>query len=172
MATLELRQALIGAGANLGDRLATLEAAMTQLQAVRGIARVETSPVFETEPVGLTDQPLFLNLAAGVETTLSPEELLLALQSIEQTFGRVRTQRWGPRTLDLDLLAFEGETRVTPLLQLPHPRMLERGFVTVPLRELLERTPFRDQPAWRGLRVAVEGAAAVQGDGVRRFVAR
>lgn len=172
MAPTASRQALIGAGANLGDRLATLDAAIDRLRNTAGVTNVVTSSVFETEPVGLTEQPQFLNLAVGVETSLSPEELLGALQQIEQAFGRVRTQRWGPRTLDLDLLAFEGETRATAALHLPHPRMLERGFVTVPLRDLLERTPLRENKAWSSMRQEIARAAAVQGHGVRPFAVR
>lgn len=146
-----LRQAFIGAGANLGDREATLTAALARLQASPEISAVERSSLYETAPVGITDQPMFLNLVAGVETTLSPEGLLQTLLGIEREFGRVRAERWGPRTLDLDLLLFEGETRATKELTLPHPRMFGRTFVTVPLRELLEKTRFR-QASWADLR--------------------
>jgi 2-amino-4-hydroxy-6-hydroxymethyldihydropteridine diphosphokinase len=147
----ELRQALIGAGANLGDRAATLRAAMERLRAWSGVMAVESSSLYETIPVGLIDQPKFLNLVFGVETTRTSAELLKALLSIEREFGRVRAERWGPRTLDLDLLAFEGESCATPELELPHPRMLERDFVTVPLRELLQKQRFQ-KPAWSALR--------------------
>ena len=153
------RQALIGAGSNLGDRRAMLETAMAALRAHPGIAAVEASSFYETDPVGYTEQPLFLNLAAGVETTLTPEALMAALLEIEQRQGRVRTVRWGPRTVDLDLLAFEGEERATAALTLPHPRMLERTFVTVPLRELLARARFQ-KPCWDGLRERLRDLAA------------
>lgn len=145
------RQAFVGAGANLGDRAATLRAAVEDLRATREISLVETSAVYETAPVGVTDQPMFLNLVIGLETTLAPEALLQLLLALEQKHGRVRGARWGPRTLDLDLLVFEGEARARPELQLPHPRMFEREFVTVPLRELLQRPPFRNA-AWASLR--------------------
>lgn len=145
------RQALIGAGGNLGDRAATLGAAIARLRRVPGINAVESSSIYETEPVGIIDQPRFLNLALGVETTLSPEGLLKELQRLEHDFGRVRVVRWGPRTLDLDLLAYEGETRSGDELMLPHPRMLERTFVTIPLRELLAHERFH-RPAWDKLR--------------------
>ncbi|HEX2853703.1 MAG TPA: 2-amino-4-hydroxy-6-hydroxymethyldihydropteridine diphosphokinase [Opitutaceae bacterium] len=151
MAEKSLRQAFVGAGANLGDREATLAAALGKLRSTPGIAAVESSPIYETAPVGKTDQPVFLNLAAGIETTLTPEELLEALLGIERQFGRIRTERWGPRTLDLDLLLFEGETRATTTLTLPHPRMFERTFVTVPLRELLETGRFQ-RDCWTDLR--------------------
>lgn len=166
------RQAFVGAGANLGDRLSTLDAALARLRETEGITSVMSSTVFETDPIGVTDQPLFLNLVAGIETHLSPEELLAVLQSIEQAFGRVRTQRWGPRTLDLDLLAFEGETRATPMLQLPHPRMLERSFVLVPLLDLLERPAFRARALGSSLLARVEQASSSMQHGVRIFERR
>ena len=150
MASTSLKQALVAAGANLGDRATTLAKALAQLRETPGVASLECSPVYETAPVGLLDQPAFLNVVAGVETTLGPEALLARLQEIEHEFGRVRNVRWGPRTLDLDLLAYEGEMRATPSLQLPHPRMLERGFVMIPLRDVLMKPAFQ-QDTWRGL---------------------
>lgn len=146
------RQALIGAGANLGDRRATLVAALDLLRQTPGIGETTCSSWYETAPVGGVDQPSFLNRVINIETTLSPEALLEVLQTIETRFGRVRTVRWGPRTLDLDLLAFEGETRATERLQLPHPRMLERSFVMVPLSELLAEPALSDH--WDELRKA------------------
>lgn len=151
------RQAFVGLGANLGDRAATLRGAVARLRAA--LAAVETSRVYETAPVGVTDQPAFLNLVAGVETTLTPEKLLQLLLGIEADFGRVRVQRWGPRTLDLDLLAYENEVRATPLLELPHSRMLERTFVTVPLREVL-RIPRFQRASWTELRAKIEALPA------------
>ncbi len=144
-------QAFVGLGANLGDRWATIQRAVDLLAQTPGIVAVECSPVFETEPVGLRDQPWFLNLVAGFETTLSPEALLLRLQQIEQELGRTRTVHWGPRTIDLDLLVQEGETRSGSGLVLPHPRMFERAFVVEPLRRLLQ-TPRFQGDRWAGLR--------------------
>lgn len=149
--SVRIRQAFVGAGANLGERLGTLRLAVERLRASRDVAAVEASPIYETDPVGMTDQPRFLNLALGLETTLEPEILLSVLLDLETRLGRMRTQRWGPRTLDLDLLAFEDETRATAFLQLPHPRFLEREFVTVPLRALVGRPRFM-RPCWDGLR--------------------
>ncbi|MSU72195.1 MAG: 2-amino-4-hydroxy-6-hydroxymethyldihydropteridine diphosphokinase [Opitutus sp.] len=146
-----VRQAFIGGGANLGDRCATLRAAIERLRKAPGMIALESSSVHETDPVSPMEQPPFLNLAIGVETTLEPEALLTLLLEIEQEFGRVRTTRWGPRTLDFDLLAFEGETRATPALQLPHPHLLGREFVTVPLREVIARPRFQ-RPCWDTLR--------------------
>lgn len=161
------RQALIGAGANLGDRCLTLRTAMAKLRRQTGIVSVTASPVFETDPVGGPDQPAFLNLVLGVATTLSPEALLALLQTLETEAGRVRTIRWGPRTLDLDLLAFEGETRSTEPLTLPHPRLMERSFVTEPLRALFAQSPVIGS-AWTELRDTLAALPAA-GTEVRRF---
>ena len=146
------RQAFIAVGANLSDRLATINQALAALSAHAGIAFLQSSSVHETAPHGVEDQPPFLNLVLGVETTLGPEDLLALLLDIERLNGRVRTRRWGPRTLDLDLLVYENQRRAAATLELPHPRMLERPFVTVPLRELLD-TPRFGRPVWDPLRV-------------------
>lgn len=160
-----LRQALIGVGANLGDRRGTMLAALEKLRATPGVAWLERSAFYETDPVGLREQPAFFNLVAGVGTTLTPEALLAALLVIERELGRERTVRWGPRTIDLDLLAFEGAVRAEEFLVLPHPRMMERDFVKVPLRELLAREEFRVK--WAELCADLGGAA--EADGVRRL---
>jgi 2-amino-4-hydroxy-6-hydroxymethyldihydropteridine diphosphokinase len=148
------RQAFVGVGANLGDRAAAIRAALTELARAPGIMALAASAIFETQPVGVTDQPLFLNLVVGLETTLAPEELLEVLLARERAAGRNRAQetRWGPRTLDLDLLLYENETRTGPALELPHPRMWERAFVLAPLKELIERSPRFRGPAWDELR--------------------
>jgi 2-amino-4-hydroxy-6-hydroxymethyldihydropteridine diphosphokinase len=132
-------QAFVSAGSNLGDRAGTLHAALATLARTPGILRAESSSLYETAPVDAPGQPAFLNLAAGIETTLSPENLLARLLAIEAEFGRVRdpARPRGPRTLDLDLLLYEGETRATDSLALPHPRMWRRAFVLVPLLELV-----------------------------------
>ncbi len=163
----EIHQALVAGGSNLGDRATTLSRALASLRAADGIIAVESSSLYETEPVGFIDQPRFLNLVAGVETTLSPEDLLGTLQRIEQELGRERMIRWGPRTLDLDLLVFEGATRHDPHLQLPHPRMLERAFVMVPLADVLARPSFSHR-GWDGLRQQARTAPRA---GVSKFQA-
>lgn len=160
------RQAFVSAGSNLGDRCATLAGAISALRDSGGFAALEISTVYETAPVGGVAQPNFLNLAVGLETSLAPEEMLARLLEVESRFGRTRDVRWGPRTLDLDLLSYENEARDTPALQLPHPRMFERAFVTVPLGELLTRTRFQ-RPCWRALRERL--ALAPPSDGVRAF---
>jgi 2-amino-4-hydroxy-6-hydroxymethyldihydropteridine diphosphokinase len=146
------RQAFVAIGANLGARAMTVAAAVQRLRTHPQIEVLAESPVYETEPVGVTDQPRFLNQVVGVATALTPEALLETLQQIERDFGRERLVRWGPRSLDLDLIAFEGETRDTATLTLPHPRLFEREFVTVPLRDVLAAPAFREHPAWRQLR--------------------
>ena len=129
--------AYIALGSNLGDRAATLEAAVRRLRAEPGLRVLAVSGWHETDPVGgPAGQGKFLNAAATVETDLSPESLLALLQRIENQFGRVRTVKDGPRTLDLDLLLY-GEARIaSAALTVPHPRMRERAFVLLPLQEL------------------------------------
>jgi len=129
--------AYIGVGANLGDREATIRAALAALDATPGIRVVAVSSFRETEPVGYVDQPQFLNAAAAVETELDARGLLDALLAVERGLGRTREgPRFGPRTIDLDLLLF-GDVEVDePGLTVPHPRLHERAFVLEPLTEL------------------------------------
>jgi 2-amino-4-hydroxy-6-hydroxymethyldihydropteridine diphosphokinase len=147
----EVRQAFVGLGANLGDRELTLKSALEALRTVPRVSIVELSSLYETDPVGGIAQPKFLNAVAGIETMLTPEQLLDEMMQIERSFGRIRTVRNGPRTLDLDLLAYEGEVRATEKLALPHPRMFERAFVVVPLREVVSRSAFV-RTVWSELR--------------------
>ena len=145
------RQAVVGMGSNLGDRLATLHAAAERLRSLPGTNWLQLSSIYETEPVGGVSQPLYLNSVAGLETSLGAGSMLAALLQIEREMGRVRNTRWGPRTLDLDLLLYEGVESSTLELKLPHPRMLERAFVTIPLRELMRRNEFFI-PCWANMR--------------------
>jgi 2-amino-4-hydroxy-6-hydroxymethyldihydropteridine diphosphokinase len=160
------RQAFIGVGANLGDRWTTICDAQAALARAPGIVTVAPSAVYETAPVGVCDQPEFLNLVLGIGTTLTPEELLAVLHALEKAAGRRRERevRWGPRPLDLDLLLYEGETRAGPELILPHPRMWERAFVTVPLRELIDRAGRFQRPEWADVRARL--ASVPMGPGV------
>jgi 2-amino-4-hydroxy-6-hydroxymethyldihydropteridine diphosphokinase len=120
--------AYIALGSNLGDRAAYLAAARAALAALPGSAIVSESDVEETAPVGLTDQPSYLNQIVALRTTLEPSVLLERLQAIECEQGRVRTLRWGPRTLDLDIVRF-GERRIEgPGLTVPHPELARRPF--------------------------------------------
>ncbi|MBX6371832.1 MAG: 2-amino-4-hydroxy-6-hydroxymethyldihydropteridine diphosphokinase [Acidothermus sp.] len=127
-------RAVLALGANLGDPAATLQHALDALAlAVRVVA---VSPVYETDPVGGPPQPAYLNAVAIVETTLSPRRLLTLVQVIEQAAGRIRTVRWGPRTLDIDVICYGDLVSRDPELTLPHPRAAERGFVLVPWHDV------------------------------------
>ncbi len=129
--------AFIGLGSNLGERERYLEAALDRLRASPGVRVLAVSSVRETEPVGYAEQGRFLNAAAKLETTLRPSELLQLLLAIEGELGRVRDgPRFGPRTLDLDLLLYGDEQLEEPELTIPHPRLAERSFVLEPLAEL------------------------------------
>lgn len=154
----QVRSALIGLGANLGDRQATLTAAVAKLRRHPCISELKASSLYETEPVGFLDQPKFLNAVVAVKTSLDPEALLQLLMQIESEFGRERRERWGPRTLDLDLLDFAGEQRNSASLTLPHPRMLERAFVTLPLQELLNTITDSSGLDWHKLRERLAGS--------------
>jgi 2-amino-4-hydroxy-6-hydroxymethyldihydropteridine diphosphokinase len=129
--------AFIGMGSNLGDRAATIGAAIDALDAVEGIGVLRTSSLHESSPVGgPAGQGPYLNAAVKVETTLPPRELLGVLQGIERDSGRVRAERWGERTLDLDLLLHGDSVIDEPGLVVPHPRMVVRRFVLAPLAEV------------------------------------
>ena len=131
-------RAYIGLGANLGEREATLRQALERLASTHGVALVAVSSFRETDPVGNVDQPRFVNGAAEIETNLGPRELLDRLLEVERSLGRDRSreERWGPRTVDLDLLLYGDETVGEVGLEIPHPRLAERPFVLEPLLEL------------------------------------
>lgn len=132
-----MARAYVGLGANLGPREATILRAVDLLAAEPGIEMLELSSLNETEPVGVTDQPTFVNGALALETELPPRELLDALLRVERELGRVRSgERWGPRTIDLDLLLYADEVVDEPGLTVPHPRLHERRFALEPLAEL------------------------------------
>jgi 2-amino-4-hydroxy-6-hydroxymethyldihydropteridine diphosphokinase len=130
--------AFVGIGSNLGQPERQIAAALEQLAAEDGIELVAVSTLLETEPVGYLDQPSFLNGAARIETELPPRELLERLLAIESRLGRLRGEgpRFGPRTIDLDLLLYGDETIDEPGLTVPHPRLAERRFALQPLEEL------------------------------------
>ena len=131
-----MTSAYVGLGANLGDREGTIRRAVELLGAVPGIDVAAVSSLRETDPVGFLDQPRFLNGAARVETTLDAGALLEELLTIERQLGRERLERFGPRTIDLDLLLFGAATIDEPGLTVPHPRLHERRFALEPLAEL------------------------------------
>lgn len=129
--------AYISVGANVGDCRVNIDASIARLDAVEGVRVIRQSDLIETEPIGgPVDQPTYLNGAVEVETTLSARELLDVLLSIESKLGRVRTERWGPRVIDLDLVLFGEQVIREPRLTVPHPHMHERGFVLGPLAQI------------------------------------
>jgi 2-amino-4-hydroxy-6-hydroxymethyldihydropteridine diphosphokinase len=127
--------AYLSLGSNLGDRAANIERALTLLVAA-GVRIIRRSSLYKTEPVDFTAQGWFLNLAAEVETALMPRQLLHAIRRVEQEMGRRRIVRAGPRILDIDILLYGTSTVRTPELEIPHPRMVERRFVLVPMAEI------------------------------------
>lgn len=152
--------AWIGLGSNLGDPRGAIERAFTELDALPASSLRERSRLYRSRPWGPVAQPDFLNAVAALDTGLAPEELLDELLGIEKRHGRERGERWGPRTLDLDLLLYGEETISTPRLQVPHPRLAERAFVLVPLAEL---APELEVP---GEGTVAELLARVDADGV------
>lgn len=131
---MTLHRAYVGIGANVGDAAATVARA---LDALAGLGRVaQRSSLYRTRPWGKTDQPDFVNAVALLETALPPRDLLHALKGLESKLGRVETERWGPRVIDLDLLAYDGVELDEPGLHLPHVHLRERAFVLVPLAEV------------------------------------
>lgn len=129
-------KAVLGLGGNLGHPMENLREALASLNRVPGTRVTKVSSVYKTEPVGYADQPDFYNLVAEVETDRSPRALLGACLGIEAALGRARTFQNAPRLIDIDVLLYEEVTMEEPELILPHPRMMERGFVLIPLKEL------------------------------------
>ena len=127
-----MTSAVIALGANLGDAKAALRGAVEALAATPGITVLDASPVFETDPVGGPEQPVYVNAVVLVETTLDPYGLLDRVNEIEADWHRTREVRWGPRTLDIDIIDFEGFVSNEDRLTIPHPRAHQRGFVLVP----------------------------------------
>lgn len=129
-------QAYLGLGSNIGDRKQQLLKAIDLIGNIKGIKVTKQSSIYETAPIGYTDQPNFLNLCLEIETELSPQQLLKHCLDIEQQLHRVREIRWGPRTLDIDILLYSDNIIETDNLSIPHPRMQERAFVLIPLNDI------------------------------------
>jgi 2-amino-4-hydroxy-6-hydroxymethyldihydropteridine diphosphokinase len=160
-----LHEAYVALGANLGDREASLKEAIRRLRAEPDLEPHRISPIYETAPVGYTDQPSFLNMTIGLKTAIGPLDLLRRLLAIERDMGRVRDIRWGPRNIDLDLLAYDAVAMDTPELTIPHPRMGERAFVLVPLKDIWpEESPF----PWEKQLLAM----SLRDEGISRFEAQ
>ncbi|HTJ56964.1 MAG TPA: 2-amino-4-hydroxy-6-hydroxymethyldihydropteridine diphosphokinase [Devosiaceae bacterium] len=131
-----MARAWLALGANIGDPAVQLEEAVGRISATPGLELVARSSIIRTAPWGKTDQPDFYNMAVTVETSLDPHALLLACLGIEAAMGRQRLVHWGPRLIDLDIVAYERVELDLPDLKLPHPFAHERDFVLVPLREI------------------------------------
>lgn len=162
-----MKKAWLGLGGNIGDPVAAMGQALRALDERTDTRVVAVSSVYRTPPWGKTDQDWFHNACTEVETTLSPVALLEACLDIEKQMKRLRAERWGPRTIDIDVLAFEGVEQLhDPALTLPHPRMTERAFVLVPLAEIAPRLVVDGcrVEEWRG-DCDVSGVEKVSGEG-------
>jgi 2-amino-4-hydroxy-6-hydroxymethyldihydropteridine diphosphokinase len=142
---IQLRnRALIGIGSNTGDREYYILNSLQRIEKIQDTNITRYSRVYQTEPVGLRDQPDFLNMVIAVATSLSPVDLLCHLQEIEIKLDRIRDVKWGPRTIDLDILLFNKVTMKSDRLTLPHPGMDERNFVMVPLLDICSSKRLKD----------------------------
>jgi 2-amino-4-hydroxy-6-hydroxymethyldihydropteridine diphosphokinase len=130
------KSCVLALGSNLGHRLDILQGAVDAVAGIVGVRVVAASPVYETAPVGGPQQPDYLNAVLLARTTLAPRDLMAELHTVEAAFDRVRLVRWGPRTLDIDIITYEGELSDDPELTLPHPRAHERAFVLAPWHDL------------------------------------
>lgn len=131
-----MHRVLVGLGSNVGDRLGFLQGAVRELERTPGITVASVSSVYETEPVGVKNQPLFLNAAIELNCTISAVQLYERMKEIERFIGRTPTERWGPREIDLDLLYYDDDIREGPLFIIPHREASNRRFVLVPLSEI------------------------------------
>ncbi len=139
--------AVLGLGGNIGERRIALGAAIEALKGHRNIQIIAVSPLYESEPWGITSQQDFLNAAARVATSLGPADLLAAILAIEVSLGRVRGEKWGPRVIDIDILVFGGEAIEVPGLTIPHPHLHERAFALAPLVDVMPEAVIGNRPA-------------------------
>lgn len=153
----------IALGSNLDQPAIQLNNAMTQIANLSGVTVLRTSSFYQTKPIGYVEQDDFVNAVLQANTSLSAEALLLALQGIENDFGRIRTFQNAPRTLDLDIVDYAHEVHNSPVLTLPHPRAHERGFVMVPLAEIAPDYCLGEHPC------AADLAQALQEQGVEKL---
>ena len=152
----------IGLGSNLGNRLGNIRFALAAMGQMPGSSVLRMSGVYETEPFGNADQPKFLNAAVELETSLEPMVLLRSLQRIEQHMGRVRQVKWEPRVIDLDILYFGSQVIDIPDLKVPHPELSLRGFVLVPLCDLIPE--FEDPASRQKVKVLLKKVPRTKGD--------
>ena len=148
--------AFIGIGSNLDNPFLQVQTALRELAEIPKTALTRSSSLYRTPPMGPPDQPDYINAVAALTTTLSPTELLDALQALEARHGRVRTIHWGPRTLDLDLLLYGNETVHTARLTVPHPGIAQRAFVVLPLAEIAPALEIQGLGALSMLRAALQ----------------
>ena len=161
-------EAVLALGSNLGGRHDILQGGVDAIAGLEGVRVVAVSPVYETVPVGGPPQPDYLNAVALVRTTLSSRELLDELHEIEAAFDRVRLVRWGPRTLDIDIVTVDGETSDDPQLTLPHPRAHERAFVLAPWRDADPGAELPGHGSVAALLSALPGTGGTGTGGIRR----
>lgn len=128
--------AYLGLGSNVGDREANINKALAELARSGRIGLRRVSSIYETKPVGIENQPDFLNAAAEIETELAPKDLLATIREVERRTGRQKTFKWGPRAIDIDILLYGDERRIEENLEIPHPEMHRRAFVLTPLAEI------------------------------------
>ncbi|MCB9007185.1 MAG: 2-amino-4-hydroxy-6-hydroxymethyldihydropteridine diphosphokinase [Ardenticatenaceae bacterium] len=152
----------LGLGTNLGDRAANLQAAVIGL--AKELVITAVSPLYQTAPWGVTDQPDFINMCLAAETALSPIELLTFIKDLEVEIGRLPSKRWGPRLIDIDLLFYANQILETENLKIPHPELAERAFVLCPLADI---APNFVHPVLRQTIAAL--AAKVGDEGIRPF---
>ena len=156
-----MAEVLLGLGGNVGYAAATIAAALARLDD-GGVRIVARSSLYRTAPWGKTDQPPFVNACARAETELSPRALLDRILAAELDLGRQRGERWGPRTIDIDILDYDGLTLDQPGLTLPHPRLTERAFVLIPLAEIAADRVIAGRPVR-------DWATAIEASGVTRL---
>ncbi|MEU6852410.1 2-amino-4-hydroxy-6-hydroxymethyldihydropteridine diphosphokinase [Actinacidiphila alni] len=158
------KTAVIALGGNLGNRLETLQGAVDALEDTPGVRVKAVSPVYETEPWGVPEgsQAAYFNAVVLVRTTLPPESLLERAHAIEEAYLRVRTEHWGPRTIDVDIITYQNVTSDDPALTLPHPRAHERAFVLVPWHDV---DPAAEVPGHGAVAALIESVGT---SGVRR----
>ncbi len=131
-----MNKSYLSLGSNIGDRVGFLDRAIALIDECSDIEVLKKSSFYETDPQGYIDQDRFINCVIGIETSLNPEDLLIVCQEIEQKLKRKRLFRWGPRTIDIDILLYEDIIKNSEILTIPHQRMTKRAFVMVPLAEI------------------------------------
>jgi 2-amino-4-hydroxy-6-hydroxymethyldihydropteridine diphosphokinase len=162
------KRAWLGLGGNIGDVEQAMGRALTRLDADADVTVAKVSPIYKTPPWGVEDQAWFLNCCVEITTQLSPEDLLVLCQTAEREGKRQRVQRWGPRTIDIDIVAFEGIEQTEQRLTIPHPRATERAFVIIPLADIAPDLPLAGKPVRQWL-LSIDGEGVELADVDRRW---